>query len=433
MLDENLPTFRFQAAKDSPANTLLLFSERGSDPSPTFLIRRPDPSSSASRAKFAAALADASFPSIIYAEALVEPEWTQPPLSTAEARAAAASGSSASGSSAPATPVVPDVVSLSLYDPDQTVVLRHIQSGWNKSESWEFEMPERSFKLPSASLLDRESQAAAAGPDNPTSGGPDPSVPRIMFRWKRDGRMSKDMTCYLVGKSVDGRKSREPDITIALFAQGKSDALTIYEPNMRRVELEDRKGLEVVLLLGAELIRGLPHSKSNPRRPRRRDQAPTSHRGRERAAQGQEREKRDREEQERIRKMLKDEEKEARRREAEIEKETERLRKEYGVQGQQMPANANANAVAGPSGASRPPLPPRPAQGSGSGSNLAPPGAWPQRPVSAGPGTYPHWSPPPPQQQQQQQQQQFAAPPPQGQPGAASSSHGGLRRRLRAS
>jgi hypothetical protein len=48
-------------------------------------------------------------------------------------------------------------------------------------------------------------------------------------------------------------KSKEPDITLSIF-QGLRE-LTLYEPNLYRVEMEDFKGLEVVLLLGAVTIR----------------------------------------------------------------------------------------------------------------------------------------------------------------------------------
>ncbi|KXJ94482.1 hypothetical protein Micbo1qcDRAFT_159655 [Microdochium bolleyi] len=59
----------------------------------------------------------------------------------------------------------------------------------------------------------------------------------------------------MTGRSVQGRKSKEPDITVAMFKCGREQSVTIYEPNLQRVEVEDRKGLEVVLLLGAEVIR----------------------------------------------------------------------------------------------------------------------------------------------------------------------------------
>jgi hypothetical protein len=66
------------------------------------------------------------------------------------------------------------------------------------------------------------------------------------------------MVCFMTGKSTDPtgkKKSKEPDIAVALFAGLKE--ITIYEPNLYRVEMEDYKGLEVVLLLGAAVIRDL--------------------------------------------------------------------------------------------------------------------------------------------------------------------------------
>ena len=76
MLDENLPTFRLRAAPGSPTDSLLYYTHSGSDPSPAFLIRRPPPSTSPSA--YAAAIADPSLPSIIYAETLVTPTWPSP-------------------------------------------------------------------------------------------------------------------------------------------------------------------------------------------------------------------------------------------------------------------------------------------------------------------------------------------------------------------
>lgn len=61
----------------------------------------------------------------------------------------------------------------------------------------------------------------------------------------------------LSGKSSepDGsrRKNREPDITISMFKHLRD--ITLYEPNLYRVEMEDSKGLELVLLLSAIVIR----------------------------------------------------------------------------------------------------------------------------------------------------------------------------------
>jgi hypothetical protein len=38
-----------------------------------------------------------------------------------------------------------------------------------------------------------------------------------MFRWKRDGLLSKDMTCYMTGTRLGVRKNKEPNITIGLY------------------------------------------------------------------------------------------------------------------------------------------------------------------------------------------------------------------------
>ena len=57
---------------------------------------------------------------------------------------------------------------------------------------------------------------------------------------------------------IDGGKkkgSKEPDVTIALF-KGLRE-ITVYESNMYRLDMEDPKGLEVVLLLGAAAIRDI--------------------------------------------------------------------------------------------------------------------------------------------------------------------------------
>lgn len=110
-------------------------------------------------------------------------------------------------------------------------------------------MPQRTFRVPSASTLDRtQSDPSAAD-----------VTPKLRFSWRKDGKLSKDLSCLLHGKTStipDTRsKSREPDITVALF-QGLKE-LTLYEPNLYRVEMEDFKGLEVVLLLAAVAIRDI--------------------------------------------------------------------------------------------------------------------------------------------------------------------------------
>ena len=108
-------------------------------------------------------------------------------------------------------------------------------------------MPQQSFRQPSVSSIDRTQ-------NDPTASE---TTPKICFRWKKEGKLSKDHVCAINGKSTnpDGskRKHREPDITIALFK--RLNEVTLYEPNLYRAELEDPKGLEVVLLLGAIVIR----------------------------------------------------------------------------------------------------------------------------------------------------------------------------------
>jgi len=456
MLDENLPTFHSKPSSDNPLNTILYFTHNGSDPAPYYLIMRADPSLPASKNKYAAAITDVSSQSIIYAEVLVSPEWTQPTLSAAEIR-------SQNGVAAPPMPIVPESVTVQLYHPDSQITLKQIAGSWGKSDTWEFEMPEQSFRMPSVSKVDQEDEPVVSD-----------IVPKVVFKWKRDGRLSKDMTCYMVGKNVGGKKSKEPDITVALFKQGKNEsAVTIYEPNMRRVEVEDRKGLDIILLLGAEVIRelylnpktdpfnisGAPVAMNNGRRKNSRPQTTSPGPGgpvmsgavdirktpsppaqanniaprpdprrqmeidnetrrlqamvAEEERQAKEQERRDREEAKRLKKLMEQEEKERRRREAEIEKETERLRKQYGVQGQSFGA---------PSNNSQPPLPPRPGQqqmlspvqAQGGWSGQAPP--QPPRPSSAGPfhnqaqnswwrgppSQQPHFAPPPSQPFQQQ-------------------------------
>ena len=292
----------------------------------------------------------------------MQPEWTQPTLSQAEIRAN-------NGISPPLVPVVPNSFIIQLYNPDQQVKVKQIAGSWNISAYWEFEMPQNTFRIPSVSALDR-SQSDPAASD---------VTPKVAFKWKRDFKLSKDITCVLAGKSTDGKKSKEPDITVAMFQHGKE--LTVYEPNMHRVEVEDSKGLEVVLLLSAAVIRDLffnpsretfnisspPTSRKNSggltllngrtsttppvasgALPAPGSQIPPPQPSRHTPTQAEidaetarllaiaeeeekERERANRREEKRIKKMLEAEEKERQRREAEVAKETERLRRQYGV------------------------------------------------------------------------------------------------------
>lgn len=399
MLDENLPTFFFKPS-DNPLKTFLYFTHHGSEPAPEYLFQRADPALPQSRNRYAAALGDATAHDVIFAEVLIEPEFQQPTLSAAEIRAQGPVPP-------PPVPLIPDGFSVQLYNPDQQVAVRGEKSAWTGRESWEFEMPQQSFRRPSASRLDRQQS------DDAAAARLDPG-PKTVFRWKRDGKFSRDMTCYMTGTSIGGKKSKDPDITVAMFKHGRDGrhSVTVYEPNLQRVEVEDRKGLEVVLLLGAEVIREIylspnrdsfnvvpvagaaaattatssgrrknsrpaaaqgsgpspsqahlmtsaianaPHSPAAAGRPtttsptvaQRPASTPAS------AAQDQaaiEAETR------RLRAMVEEEEeRQRRRREAEVARETERLRREYGVEGQEF--GRGARPAASPS------LPPRPSPG----------------------------------------------------------------------
>ncbi|KAI1144520.1 hypothetical protein F5Y05DRAFT_29415 [Hypoxylon sp. FL0543] len=399
MLDENLPTFFFRRSSDNALLRVLFLTQNGSEPAPEYSLQKIDPNLPQSRNKYAVALGDASFPDVIFGEVCIEPEFQQPALSAAEAR-------QANGAPPLPIPLIPDGFTIQLYNPEQQVAVKGEKSTWTGKESWEFDIPQQSFPLPSASRIDREQT-------NPVASA---LSPKILFKWKRDSKFSKDMTCYMIGTSVGGRKSKDPDITIAMYKHSREPYVTIYEPNLRRLDIEDRKGLEVVLLLGAEVIREIylspsrdsfnivPPNRRKNSRPTPTSSASPTHTHFMTSGLGnippakasspitqqptppldaetkrlqalvqqeeREREKQDREEQKRIKRMLEEEEKERKRRDAEVAKETERLRKQFGMEGQDF----------GP----KPNLPPRTHFGAGPGSQLQPP-VPPPRPLSAEP------------------------------------------------
>ena len=399
MLDENLPAFFIRPTSDDPLQSTIYLGQGGQELNPEYTLRRPDPSNPAAKNRYAIALSDSHNPEVLFAEVLVQPEWTQPTLSQAEIRAN-------NGLSPPPIPIVPNNFTIQLYNPDQQVSVKQIAGSWNSSSYWEFEFPQQTFRRPSASTLDREQNDPAASV----------LTPKVTFKWKKDGKLTKDITCYLAGKSTDGKKSKEPDITIAMFRKGKE--LTLYEPNMHRVEVEDTKGLEVVILLGACVIRDIffeasremfnidakptairknsgpgARSRTTPppvagaypgvfpvpvqppvmsgAQPAQRPPATTAasapvnpaiqHQAEQdmdrlrEEARRKEREKEDRREQRRIKKMLEEEERQRAKREAEVEKETERLRKLYGV-----PTSQENRRPSRPTVHFSPPLPARP-------------------------------------------------------------------------
>ena len=339
-------------------NCTVYYQQHGNDPEPAYALRYLDPAARTSHNRYGVGLYDPYVADVVYGEVAVVPEWDQPSLSAETIRANG-------GTAPPAEPILPTQFTIQLYNPDQQILVRHKAKSWNTPARWEFEMPQRTFRVPSASTLDHTLSDPAAAE----------ITPKLRFSWRKDGKLSKDLSCLLHGKSVtvpDARtKSREPDITVALF-QGLRE-LTLYEPNLYRVEMEDFKGLEVVLLLAAIAIRDIffgpakeafhisasgmasssarPHgtaqtaANGKPSPPRPNIPAKTSTPSPQRRRQ----EEIAREEERRTQELLAKEEKERRRKEAEIEKETKRLQQLYGREEQEARAQST-----------RPSLPPRP-------------------------------------------------------------------------
>lgn len=245
MLDENLPAFFLKkSASGIKHHRDIYLSHHGSDPAPAYALHNADPASSAPAHKnaYGAALFDAFSPEILYGEVLAQPSWTQPTLSAEELRRH-------NGVSPPPQPILPNEFSIQLYNPDMQVRVEIKEGKWGGNERYEFCMPQTSFRTPSASNLDR-------GQSDPASLA---ITPKVNFVWRRESKLSKELTCYMTGKSTDTiekkKSKRDPDIAIALWRNMRE--LTIYEPNMDRLEMEDPKGLEVVLLLSAIVIKDL--------------------------------------------------------------------------------------------------------------------------------------------------------------------------------
>ncbi|SMR51947.1 unnamed protein product [Zymoseptoria tritici ST99CH_3D1] len=248
MLDENLPAFFLKpSATKIPHHRDIYLSHHGSEPSPFYAIQNSDPTSQlpAHRNVYAAALFDAYNPSVLFGEVLVRPAWSQPTLNAEEIRRN-------NGITPPPVPLLPNEFVVQLYNPEQQVRVEVKEGKWGASDSYEFAMPQTSFRTPSASNLDR-------GQSDPASLA---ITPKVNFVWRREGKLSKDLTCFMTGKSTDTvaakkSKHRDPDIAIALWRSMRE--MTIYESNLGRVleDMEDPKGLEVALLLGAVVIKDL--------------------------------------------------------------------------------------------------------------------------------------------------------------------------------
>ena len=393
-----MTAFYFKSSTDSVKHDLTIYlSESGSEAAPAYALRHPDPALPASKNRYAAALYDSYNLEVLFGEVLLVPQWTQPTLSQDEIR-------QNGGVPPPPQPILPTEFIIQLYNPDQQVSVKQHPGSWNSTSYWEFEMPQRTFRQPSASALDRTLS-------DPTASE---TTPKINFKWKRDRKLTKDLVCNLSGKSTnpDGskRKHREPDIAVAFFHHLRE--VTIYEPNLYRVEMEDPKGLEVVLLLSAAVIKdvyfgqmretfniadmprrlsnkqgsrspppingtlspatiptstSLPRSRS-PSRPSLKIQTshprppPTDPRSQweidaetarlKNAIEQEERARRraERAETKRVKAMLEAEEKEARRKQAEVDRETERLRKEYAAEQKKSSESRRTP---------KPPVPPR--------------------------------------------------------------------------
>ena len=239
MLDDNLPAFFLKPSSTGVKHHRdFHLSYHGSDPEPAYHLQYADPASPSSTHKncYAAALFDAYNPDVLFGEVLARPGWTQ-----------TGSNEGQGGVASPPQPIMPNEFTIQLYNPDQQVRVE-VKSKWSGSDTYEFSMPQDVFRTPSASSLDK-------GQSDPASLD---VTPRINFEWKKEGRFSKDISCYMTGKSTDKKKKsskKDPDIVIGLWRQMRE--LTMYEPNLQRVDMEDPKGLEVVLLLSAVVIKDL--------------------------------------------------------------------------------------------------------------------------------------------------------------------------------
>ncbi|KAH9827834.1 hypothetical protein Tdes44962_MAKER02768 [Teratosphaeria destructans] len=228
MLDDNLPTFFLKSSATAKHHRELYLSYHGSDPAPSYSLHHIDPDSASPHHHpncYAAALFDSHSPDILYGEDDIRRNGGVPP---------------------PPQPNLPTQFVIQLYAPDQQVRVERKEGKWGSSDSYEFSMPLTSFRVPSASTLDR-------GRSDPASLD---ITPKAHFVWKRESKLHKDLTCYYTGKSTDDVKKksrRDPDIIISLWRSLRE--MTIYEPNLSRVDLEDPRGLEMVLLLSAVVLK----------------------------------------------------------------------------------------------------------------------------------------------------------------------------------
>ncbi|KAL9082498.1 MAG: hypothetical protein Q9159_006384, partial [Coniocarpon cinnabarinum] len=241
-LDENLPSFHFTDSKDKTSIPYLL-TRGGGDPTPAYTLQHPSPTSHQGQNCYAAALFDAYSPDVLYGEVLIRPRWTQPSLLQEDIRRNG-------GIPPPPEPILPTDFTIQLYNPDLQIEVKREQSTFSGTR-YDFAVPQDTFRLPSSSALDRSQHDPAAAL----------TTPKINFSFKRENKLGKDMVLTMTGRSTDvvhKKKSKEPDISIALF-RGLRE-LTMYEPNLYRVDIEDPKGLEIAVILVATVIKDVFYS-----------------------------------------------------------------------------------------------------------------------------------------------------------------------------
>jgi hypothetical protein len=240
-LDPYLPSYLIRPSTDKSSSYTIFFTQNGSEPDPRYTLFHPDPSAPAAKNVYSVALLDVHINEICFGEVFLRPEWSQPTLSAQEIRTQA--------SMVPAPiPLIPSEFTIQLYNPDSQVCISEKQSTWG-GNSYNFTMPRYTFRAPSNSVLDLAT-------NDPTA---DPTTPLIKFSWRKESKLSTTMMCYMTGSStIDDnskkRGGREPDVPIAILENHYKNVV-FYESNYHRVEIEDYKGLEVVILLTAAVLR----------------------------------------------------------------------------------------------------------------------------------------------------------------------------------
>jgi len=199
-----------------PSITTIHFTISGSIPQHLYTLHRfPQPANT-----YSISLSDAPFPDITYGSLSL-------PLLPSTAN--------------PNELQRPSSFTLQLYSPDSTVTITQKHTALTRNNFWEFSLPKSSFLPPTQSALD-----ASYHP---------PVSETLTFRWRKEGMgmlTRSQLKCSLVAGGD------EPDTVLAMYSgigdkSGKGE-LVVYESNFRRVEMQDLKGLEMVMLLSARIV-----------------------------------------------------------------------------------------------------------------------------------------------------------------------------------